>query len=179
MNERVIGTARADTGPPLTSLELQLSALDLVTQWKRCGLTADFVAGFLSYAFESRDTARSVISTLVNELVENAAKFVVAPGPVRVSVRMFARELVVEIAHRTDAVSVTGLERIFAELDQEPTEMVYRRRLTDVSPGGLGLAMLARDYSARLHARLGPSDSDGAREVVLNVTLDLESLEPR
>ena len=49
--------------------------IDLVREWSRCGQTADYMARYLAYDFADRETAASVLSTVINELVENAAKF--------------------------------------------------------------------------------------------------------
>src|SRR5690349_25000309 len=60
---------------PLSELSLSFPPLALVAEWSRCSETADFVARFFAHDYPDRDVAGSVLSTVVNELVENAAKF--------------------------------------------------------------------------------------------------------
>ena len=55
--------------------EVKFIPLDLVAHWRRCGMTADFLAYFLSYTFRDQDAALSLLSTVINELLENAVKF--------------------------------------------------------------------------------------------------------
>lgn len=179
MTELTLGEFPPRNGLQLTGMQLEVSALDLVTQWKRCGLTADFVAAFVACSFARRETAQSVLSTAVNELVENAAKFGVGPGSLRLTVRLYGDALEIETRHRSDAASVTGLEQVFAELQMGSAADAFARRVVRPVPGGLGLVMLARDYGATLGARLGPPDAEGLREVVIGASMHLDQVEQR
>ncbi|HEX9244216.1 MAG TPA: hypothetical protein VF875_17360, partial [Anaeromyxobacter sp.] len=58
--------------PALVTIRVEVVPIDLVTEWRRCGIISDFAAAYLEWAFARRSTARSVVSTVVNELVENA-----------------------------------------------------------------------------------------------------------
>ena len=59
---------------PLAELRVELAALDAVSEWRRCGMTADFAAKYFACASSNPVTAASVLATVINELVENAVR---------------------------------------------------------------------------------------------------------
>ncbi len=178
---RLLGTLAAaeDAAPPLSAIALDVPALDLVMQWGRCGVIADFLADYLSYSFARQEVARSVLSTVANELVENAGKFA---GDKRESVRFLARhrgervEIVSE--NRASPRHVAVLEALFAALDRERPDALFARRIESGERGGLGLLILAKDY-ASLGASLGAPDADGLVPVTIVAALDAEQVEQR
>ena len=52
MTTRTSGVFEEGTAPPLTSPSIAMPAMDFVVQWNRCGITADYLADYLAYAFE-------------------------------------------------------------------------------------------------------------------------------
>src|SRR4051812_6295524 len=67
--------ARAPDARPLRELRLTFVPLDFVSEWRRGSETADYFARFFAFDFQPRDVAATIISTVINELVENAVKF--------------------------------------------------------------------------------------------------------
>ena len=61
-----------ETQTPLSTMAVQLLPLDMIVQWKRCGQTADYIASYLAYHFRDFGRAMNVLSTVLNELIENA-----------------------------------------------------------------------------------------------------------
>ena len=55
-------------------IKLFVTAGELTQEWGRCGLTADWIAGYLVLDLEQsfREVAKNLISTVANELLENA-----------------------------------------------------------------------------------------------------------
>jgi hypothetical protein len=175
---RRLGTrTEGDAMPPLTSIALDVPALDLVMQWGRCGVIADFLADYLACSFSRREVARSVLSTVANELVENAGRFA---GDKRGGVRLFARHRGehVEIGSENRAAPrhVAVLEGLFAALDRESPEVLFARRIESGERGGLGLLILAKDYGS-LGATLGDPDADGLASVTIVAALDVAQVE--
>lgn len=168
----------APPSPPLSEIELEVVPIDLVTQWRRCGMIADFLADYMVYGFERRDTARSVLSTVVNELVENAVKFSTDTRSVaHVSIRHHRDVVHAEIRNDASEKHVQSLREVLEQLAHEEATAVFRRRMEDRR--GLGLAMLAKDYGATVGATVGPAGAGGKLEVCLRVALSAAEVEQR
>jgi hypothetical protein len=57
------------------ALKLRLNHADLIRIWKRCGITADYGASYASYSYQDIEGVENTASTILNELIENAAKY--------------------------------------------------------------------------------------------------------
>ena len=163
---------------PLSAIEMEFVPIDLVTEWRRCGMIADFVADYIVHAFEDRQIARSVLSTVVNELIENAAKFSADKrGTAHVSIRHHGEVLHAEVRNEAIAEHVEQLRDVLGDLANDDATAVFRRRLEDRR--GLGLALLAREYRATLGATIQPDPTDGTNAVCLRVALSAAEVEQR
>lgn len=166
---------------PLTEVALSLVPLDYVAEWRRCGDTADYLARFVAYNFEDRETAASVLSTVINELVENAVKFSDDKhAPARLLVRHYADRVQVDAANRTSVERAARFASVLAELVDGDPEALFARRVADppeTGGPGIGLIMLRKDYGATLGVRMTPSGAD--REVEVQVTIPSREVEQR
>jgi hypothetical protein len=141
-------------------------------------MIADFMADYMVHGFERRDTARSILSTVMNELVENAAKFSAdTREPARASIRHHGEVVHLEIRNAAAESHVQHLGRLLAELAGGNASAVWRTRLEDRR--GLGLAMLARDYGATVGATTIPAEHGGNTMVCLRVALSAAEVEQR
>ncbi len=57
------------------TLKLKLNHADLIRIWKRCGITADYAANYASFSYTGVEGVENTASTILNELIENAAKY--------------------------------------------------------------------------------------------------------
>jgi hypothetical protein len=184
MTERIIGTFDEGAGATLTSTTIAMPAMDFVVQWSRCGMTADYLADYLAYAFERRDVARSVITTAANELLENAAKFTSdKKAPVRIVGRLRGPSLELEVENTADAKHVGTLESIISALDRGEAPALFASRLESKERGGLGLIILAKDYAARLGLRIvpvnGSSNGETSFRVTVRASIEADEVEQR
>ncbi len=175
----VLGAFPEPPEPPLSAIEMEVQPLDLVTEWRRCGMIADFMAEYIVHGFELRETARSVLSTVMNELVENAAKFSAdSRTPARASIRHHGQVVHLEIRNAATEAHVQRLGGLLAELAGGDANAVWRTRLEDRR--GLGLAMLARDYGAIVGATtVVPEEGGRNLTVCLRVALSAAEVEQR
>ena len=171
MTTRLAGVFDEGTTPALTSTSIAMPAMDFVVQWSRCGITADYLADYLAYAFERRDVARSVITTAANELLENAAKFTSdKKAPVRIAARLRGDFLELEVENVADASHVDTLAMVLDALSRGEAASLFASRIEANERGGLGLIILARDYSARLGAKI-VSANGGSHDSSFTVTV--------
>ena len=176
--ETVFGRFPEPPGPALITVRIEIVPLDLVTEWRRGGIVADFAAAYLAWAFEHRGAARSVVSTVVNELVENAAKFSVdGRTPTHVTIRHFGEVVHAEVRNEAGDEHVARLRQVLEDLARDGAESVFRRRVEDRL--GLGIALLARDYGATIGATVSPGCTKGGKTVSLRVALSALEVEQR
>jgi hypothetical protein len=174
----VLGAFPEPPGGPLSAIELEIIPIDLVTEWRRCGMIADFMADYMVPGFERRDVARSVLSTVMNELVENAAKFSAdARAAARVAIRHHGEVVHLEIRNEASEKHVRQLHALLAELGDGDATAVFGRRLE--GRHGLGLALIARDYRATVGATVAPAKTGGNVTVCLRVAVSAAEVEQR
>jgi hypothetical protein len=179
MTRRVTGAFEESSVAPLTSADITLPAMDFVVQWARCGMTADYIADYLSYAFERRASARSIIATAANELLENAAKFSVDKREqVRIHGRLRGSDVQLEVENVTDEKHLAVLERGLAALHSGDPAALFAQRVESSERGGLGLIILAKDYGARLGVR-AVAAMDGAFRVTVRASISADDVEAR
>ncbi|MCA9715339.1 MAG: hypothetical protein H6713_11960 [Myxococcales bacterium] len=178
---------------PLSEMVIRFVPLDLVMQWRRCGMIADFLADFLAYNFEHKDTARNVISTVLNELLENAVKF--SPEKHRrASLALIYQGSTIRIQTRntSNKKHVASLRRLVERLCSEDADLLFLEQLEysateDQEASGLGIVTLKKDYFARIAVELSepddpPAASNGEEDdelinVQVTMELDVEELD--
>jgi hypothetical protein len=167
---------------PLRELRLSFAPLDFVAEWRRCSETADYFARFFAFDFEQRETAASVISTVINELVENVVKF---SGDKNAPAELLVRQYGERMTIRTSNVAAPALAAAFGDVVNrivagEP-EAMFVERVThppETGSAGIGLIMLRKDYAATIGARMTPDAAyAGQLRVEVEVTLDNRHIE--
>ena len=183
MTTRMAGVFDEGTTPALTSTSIAMPAMDFVVQWNRCGITADYLADYLAYAFERRDVARSVITTAANELLENAAKFSSdKKAPVHIAARLRGDALELEVENVADAKHVDTLATVLDALSRGEAPSLFASRIEANERGGLGLIILARDYAARLGAKIvsvNGGSADPSFSVTVRASIAADEVEQR
>lgn len=170
------------------------SSISLQERWRNNGLSADFLADYLSTFFpgeddealDKRTEIKDAVSYVANELLENAMKFSYAPAQHAVSITMQLDIVSVRfyVSNSLDPQSVPGFQRFIQELLTGDPDELYMERLLqnaeaeegDEAHGGSGLGFLTmlNDY----HAKLGwkfevidkPESTVGASPATSTVT---------
>lgn len=166
---------------PLSELSLSLVPLAVVAEWSRCSEAADFVARYFAHDFGDRELAGNVLSTVVNELLENAVKFSSdKSAPARLIVREYAERMSITSRNVASAGQAAAFGDSVARLaNGDPEEMFAARIASPPETGGagIGLIMLRKDYGAKVGVRVTPSDGDGAAIVDVEVEIDNREVE--
>ena len=182
MPDEAVGDYEEIWGPPISTLGLSFDRLDLVSSWRRCSLSADFAAHYISDHFDNPERVGGVLSTIINELIENAVKFSL-PGSqeVRVAIPFFGNRVTLELRHVcstaqalllhawVERVYTTDAEDLFVE------QLEYTAHHAPES-SGLGLITLRKDYGATIGVRLLPMDGDVVK-IALQIHLPAHALE--
>ena len=147
-----------------------LSAKQLAGYWRRCSLSSDFWARYVSLSSSEfsvghpvrRDAVESVLSYLLNELFENCAKF--SDGPIDTVVYeawMFPDRLAFQMTNHIEPAQLEGFVKLIEELLNNDPDELYFRRLeenaeTNRKGSGLGYLTLMKDYKIRFGFRFTP-----------------------
>lgn len=177
-----LGVHVAEREAPLSRIAVRGLALDFISQWRRVGMAADYVAGHMAYAFGRREEAHNILSTVLNELLENAVKFS-ADGShvVGVEALHFGERLCLRADNVADRASVERfcalVERILAA-EPEALFVSHLEQTAKAPQGthGIGLVLLRKDYGARLGFTFSPRPDD-LIDVVVQAILDPDAME--
>ena len=149
---------------PSSQLSLQITPVDLMLYWERCSLISDFIASFYSTNnqdenSESMKKKRNQVSTILNEIVENAAKFSTVKGK-KISIWISSlneKLLIFKITNEIDEQSCKKLNKkldlLFSGRDLEEIYVEHleeREAIGEEENSGLGLLMLLKDHPIKL-----------------------------
>lgn len=155
---------------PDSNVEIKITPLDLVTYWKRVGILADFVAGFYSYSFLPPELAVkdisetpvfTSISTVFNEMVENAAKYSVdKKAKIKINLNQYGNLFKMQVENTTSADAAMNFHDIMETIfSTDDLESLYFQKLEDNSENptghsGIGLMMILKDYPVNMGVRI-------------------------
>ncbi len=149
----------------LSNSALMLNADDMSNNWRRVSLTADYLAKYYSYYFPykekalstmSRNEAENILSFVINELIENTAKYSNTLKK-NVTIKLILEEKTLffyisnYIADNTAQEFIEICKEIFAS---NPRELYIKKLEENVETGksgsGLGYLTLINDYDIEL-----------------------------
>jgi hypothetical protein len=152
------------------------TSVPIQQRWRNNGLSADFLADYLSTFFpgDDRPTAehqtalKSAVSYVANELLENAMKFSYAPSQHAISLAMYldADAVSLYVTNSVDPHAVAAFQQAIERLLTEDTDTLYMARLTHntesagADGSGLGYLTMLHDYGAALAWKFAPSLRD-------------------
>ena len=153
----VIDQNRAET------LHLSIMPENLLTYWPKVSDLANFIADFHYYDYPD-DMMHNSVSTVLNELIENAAKFShLKDWPIRINTYLDDNELVFQVGNSISPEGWDNLRKICHDLHSENLESLYLRRIENLyhnkSLTGIGLILLKKDYRLEMQFRLASTDS--------------------
>lgn len=185
MKEVVGEFAEAATGggDGLT-LAFSASSLPLKHRWRNNGLSADFLADYVTTFFpkEEGDPAslsrqediRSAVNYVANELLENAMKYSES-APTTINLVLAADSIVFSETNCASAEHGQAFRQFVRELtDSDPSEMYLRQleRSAETGGSGLGLLTMVNDYGAKLAWQFQDLQ-DGSMRITTQVRLEI------
>ncbi len=133
-----------------TTFSMKFLPLDIFHNWDRAGSISDFIAEYFGTYYEKK-TASNIISTIFNELIENAVKFTKNNSqPITITVKKSNNSFLSRITntipnHRKDAF-VGICENLFSsDLDELFIHRI-EEGVSDNTKSGIGLILLKKDY---------------------------------
>lgn len=152
---------------------ISLLPIDIFDHWDRCGDIADFVATYFQYNFRQA-SSQNIISTVVNELIENAVKYSRnKSSPIQIEIRKRQNHMLLRVSNFIPRNQRDHFVDICRDLFQRDLEELYLEKLTrgqsDHTYSGIGLILLKKDYEALIGV-----DFFQTQENTLKVEISLE-----
>ena len=148
----------------------------LQQRWRNNGLSADFLADYLSTFFPGDDPSstehqaeiKDAISYIANELLENAMKFSYAASRPTVSIEMILEPEIISLyaSNSLDPSTIKPFQDFIQRMLSEDTNVLYLEQLESNADdngddsSGLGFLTIVNDYGADLAWKF----TDGAQE---------------
>ncbi len=137
-----------------TSFTINFLPLDMFDNWNRGGMLSDFTADYFRHNFPAEQQF-GLISTVVNELVENAVKFTANNSlPVSVTLRRAGDRVLIKATNSVPQNRCGPFMDVCRELFARNLDELYIERLeqgkVDRKASGLGLLLIKKDYGAKL-----------------------------
>jgi len=144
------------------------SSVPLKHRWRNNGLSASFMADYLSTFFPDSDTEnnfkkrkriKGATNYIANELLENAMKFndETSRYPVNIQLRLYNDHIIFLVTNSIPVVAVEKFQQLIDRLIHSNPQELYLHQLEQnaidedsTSHSGLGLLTMLSDYSAKL-----------------------------
>ncbi|TGK81492.1 ATP-binding protein [Leptospira noumeaensis] len=164
---------------PESKIQIQLKPLDLMRYWRRIGILSDFIGYFYGFSFlpnvpsESMDMKNSEIvnsiSTVFNELLENAAKYSHdKKADIEISLIHRGKTFEIFVRNKTNVSNVNAYEASLKEIfSADNLENLYIEKLetneNDPHHSGIGLLMVLKDYPVEMEVSF---ESEGEETII-------------
>src|SRR5215831_15412918 len=132
--------ARKDADGEYLKLGFSPTSIPIQQRWRNNGLSADFLADYLSTFFPGEDRAstkrqaeiKGIVSYIANELLENAMKFSYAPSQHAISLAMYleAGAISLYVTNSVDPKSLVAFQQCIQRLLTEDPNDLYMEQLT-------------------------------------------------
>ncbi|MDJ1175131.1 DUF6272 family protein [Roseofilum capinflatum] len=142
------------------------SSVPLKQRWRNNGLSADFLADYLTTFFPAKDDiteqqqaeVKSAVSYIANELLENAMKFNDETSEFPISIRLQVRsdEILFITSNSIPPSRVDQFKKFLRKIEQVDPDTLYVEQLENSvkeegnTNSGLGLLTMLNDYLAKL-----------------------------
>ncbi|WP_150109095.1 DUF6272 family protein [Stanieria cyanosphaera] len=144
------------------------SSVSLQQRWRNNGLSADFLADYLSSFLACNDQesdslikqveAKDAISYIANELLENAMKYTnqLSSAPISIRICLIEQKIIFQITNSIHCQAVIKFQKYIKELLSFDPYELYLRKLEDnnteenAAVSGLGFLTMVNDYGAKL-----------------------------
>ena len=159
--------------PAEGDVTITVRPIDLNAYWKRCGIMADFAAAFYAYAHDQPNIHKNIISTIFNELIENATKYSVKrDAEVKIQMKLYDTVLKIEIVNTPPQSHFHKLQKHLTKLTESADlDELYIQTLTnklgETPDSGMGLLILTKDYDLKIGAQFRKNEETGECKVII------------
>lgn len=151
--------------------------LDIFDNWARASSLSDFIAEYFGSYFENK-TSNNLISTVMNEFIENAVKFTKNNSqPIVIIVKKRANDLICRITNSIPMHRETAFIGICRKLFSQDLDKLFLDTIVEGSESkqesGIGLILIKKDYQVKANFDFY-KDSQAMNNVAVTFKLNLE-----
>ncbi len=159
------------------------SSIPLQQRWRNNGLSADFLADYLSTFFPGEDVAsaerqtqmKDAVGYIANELLENCMKYSYASAQHLVSIEMFLAPEAITLytSNGIAPASIGPFQAFIRRLLSEDIDVLYTEQLErnaeghdDGGASGMGYLTMLSDYGVKVAWQFSDPSQDGGEVAV-------------
>jgi hypothetical protein len=173
----------------ISNCSVILSSDELIKNWKKCSLTSDFFADFYGLYFPeevsaenpiSRNDIKNSVSFILNELIENAAKYSNTDEKTVIFRMWYLKDyFIVNIENYISEDSINNFIKIIKEILSGDTEELYIQKLelnaeTDSDGSGMGYLTLMNDYGVKFGYRFERINKNSVYKSIIQAHINFE-----
>lgn len=166
MKEKVLGDYELtpDYLPAEGDLRFTVKPIDLITQWRRCGTIANFVAEY--HETGETEIDKNIVSTIFNELIENASKYSTKrDSEIQVEVKRYNKILKMQVSNTSNQSYFESLiNRLTLIINSQNLDDLFYDEMLKKESGDkqseIGLLLIFKDYQVKLGAKLVEKGED-------------------
>ena len=160
-----------------TTFTFSFLPIDIFDNWDRAGSLSDFIADYFGTYFVS-EASHNVISTVFNELIENAVKFTKNNSqPISIVVKKRKNDLISRITNTIPRHRKTAFIGICKDLFDKDLDELFLNKIEDGAAdsrkSGIGLILIKKDYQVETCFDFF-EDSNSMNNVAVTFKLDLQ-----
>lgn len=154
---------------------------DLMKIWKRCSITANYGAGYLSSSYLGKRDVMNSASMILNELIENAAKYSdEKDGDIEMTIIISEEEAVFQVDNTVNAEQY-GKFRAFADelVHSADVKALYVEKLQSFKDeqklnAGIGLLSLLNFFNPQIGFRFQPIQEENKYRVSVQAAMPID-----
>ena len=160
----------------LSAVECTFSPIDFISDWNRAGLTANYLANFQGLNFKRKEKIINILSTVINELIENTIKFSAnIHNNVSIIVTNYGHNISISTVNSCYPRQAKQFEAFIQDLLSKEPESFFLSRIMDNSStpesSQIGLITLKKDFKANIGAKIIPNLDRRLYDVYIKVEL--------
>ena len=151
--------------------------------WKKCSLIADFFGNYIAESYTgTKEKISSIISTIANELIENATKFNINDNNnIHVSIKKEKENIIINTKNNTTKENIMKLKNTLEQIDSNDIHTLQLLRISQHAKNQnneseIGIINLVKDYDVSINTSILPLNDERFYEVSITVTINLEPL---
>ena len=170
---------------PEDNIELNIEfsvPMTYLDNWKKCSIVANFFGMYQGVSYKKNtEKAISILSTITNELIENAVKFTSNDkSDVKVKLEKTNNIISIETCNIGNKKNMENLIMFTEKLESDNPELIFlnnlENNLNSNNKSELGLISIFKDYSNKIGFKIRKVQEQDSYEIYTNIQIEDKQL---
>ena len=164
-------------------LDIEFSVpMSYLDNWKKCSIVANFFGMYQGLSYKkNKDKVISILSTITNELIENAVKFSSDKNSdVTVKLEKTNSSISIETCNIGNQKNMENLILFTEKLENNNPELIFmknlEKNLNSNNKSELGLISIFKDYTNEIGFKITRTKEKGLYEIYTNIQIEDKKL---